>query len=562
MCYNRMLVKYSRRIVMKKSIFRGIGAFLITAAILFNSFGALFISAAEPTTYSKDVNSGERDVIATTLNGTSAASYYTGNNTYDKLSKLSADALKTSLNKLMKDTHSYESSYNDCHYKANKTDCENGDSTTLSLIYTSYTATQSQWNGWNREHVWPKSLGGGDEKGGGADLHHIRPSDALVNSTRSNDRYGNVSESAKKVYGNNPAKDVLGGYSNGTYFEPLDNVKGDVARICLYVYVRWGSEWGATDITKVFQNVNVLLEWCELDPVDIWELGRNEVVGKIQGNRNVFIDYPEYAWLIFGKAVPTDMTTPSGMAKSGSGNSGSGTTTPGGDTTTPGGDTTTPGGGTTTPEDEFPAPDPTCTHAETEKRGVKAASCTETGYTGDTVCKKCNGLIEKDTILLMKAHGFSEWTVNKPATIDEAGEKSRSCTVCGKVETATVPKIDPETCEHSKTELTGVIEASCEEEGYSGDTVCTVCGTVTKKGAAVNATGHKLGEWVTVKEATADSIGISRRTCSVCEHSEDTVIPRLEADNSTTVVIVAASGGTVAVGAILFFIIRKKLIGV
>ena len=66
---------------------------------------------------------------------------------------------------------------------------------------------------------------------------------------------------------------------------------------------------------KVIENLDTLLAWCEMDPVDTWEMGRNDAVERIQGNRNVFIDYPEYAWLLFGKEIPTDMVTPSGEAK-------------------------------------------------------------------------------------------------------------------------------------------------------------------------------------------------------------------------------------------------------
>ena len=96
----------------------------------------------------------------------------------------------------------------------------------------------------------------------------------------------------------------------------VDNVKGDVARICLYVYARYGGEIGqCSSITNVFQSVDVLLQWCALDPVDDWEMGRNDMVWAIQGNRNVFIDYPEYAWLIFDREIPADMATPSGMAQ-------------------------------------------------------------------------------------------------------------------------------------------------------------------------------------------------------------------------------------------------------
>ncbi len=302
---------------------------LFLVLLLFAQTGILGISAVtpdannQPTKYSTEYNSGTRDIIANTLNGTGASAYYTGNYQYDTLSKQSATNILNSLRTLMTNTHTKRSSYDDCHYMANRTDCENEDGS-VSLIYTGYSATMDQWynwnnnSGWNREHVWPQSLGGNNTTGGGADLHHIRPSDPIVNSTRGNKKYGSVT-GGTNVYGTKLAVGCLGG-KYGTYFEPNDNVKGDVARICLYVYVRWGSAWGASDITDVFQSVDVLLEWCALDPVDTWELGRNEVVQDIQGNRNVFIDYPEYAWLIFGRSVPTNLVSPT------SGNSGS--TTP------------------------------------------------------------------------------------------------------------------------------------------------------------------------------------------------------------------------------------------
>ena len=309
--------------------------YLIVAAVVPFSVGAA------PAKYSKEYNSGVRDEVCTTLDGTSASSYYTGSYTYDVLSEQSASALLSNLRTLMRSTHKNISSYDDCHYEADRTDCEGGDGSGISLIYTSYTATMGQWNGWNREHVWPKSKGGNNTTGGGADLHHIRPSDAGVNSSRGNKPYG-YSNGGKEKYGTDPAVGYLGGTYNSTYFEPLDNVKGDVARICLYVYVRWGADWGATNITSVFQSVDVLLEWCEMDPVDTWEMGRNEVVQDIQGNRNVFIDYPEYAWLIFGEDVPDNITTPSGGAGTPSGGSGSGGNTGDEDETEGGGSTVTP----------------------------------------------------------------------------------------------------------------------------------------------------------------------------------------------------------------------------
>ena len=270
---------------------------LIISILMVLSTLSIVVSAA-PSTYSKTSNSGTRNEVCTTLSGTSASSYYTGSYTYDNLVALSASNLKSTLQTLMRSTHTRITSYNDCRDMVFKVDCERNDTTHATTLYTSYSMTSSDWSpSWscNREHVWPKSLGGNTTTNGGSDLHHIRPAETGVNSARGNTPYGEGSG----------------------YYEPADNVKGDVARIILYVHVRWDSDWGATSVTKVFQSVDVLLEWCALDPVDTWEMGRNEVVQSIQGNRNVFIDYPELAWQMYGKEVPENMTTPSGAASNG-----------------------------------------------------------------------------------------------------------------------------------------------------------------------------------------------------------------------------------------------------
>ena len=285
---------------------------LLLSTLCLNAF-------AEKVTYSDTQNSGVRGEICLSLDGTGAAAYYSGENSYEKLSSLAEGELLASLRSLMTSTHKYKSSYAESRDLATKTDCEGGDGK-IVLLYTSSKVEFSDFIGsgsigWNREHVWPKSLGGFDNSGAGADLHHVRPDDVTTNAKRGNLKFGNVSSGAE-VKGSSLVSGALGGYSAGGYFEPLDNVKGDVARICLYVYVRYGGELSkCSSITNVFESVDVLLEWCESDPVDTWEMGRNEVVGKIQGNRNVFIDYPEYAFLLFGREVPADMTTPSGMAK-------------------------------------------------------------------------------------------------------------------------------------------------------------------------------------------------------------------------------------------------------
>ena len=456
---------------------------LVLSSVVVPSYAA----ATEPKVYSSEYNSGQRGVVATTLSGTSASSYYTGSYAYDVLSTKSSSEIKSSLKTLMTNTHSYTSSYNDCHYKANRTDCENetGAQDKLLLLYTSYTATQSQWNGWNREHVWPQSLGGGNTSGGGADLHHIRPSDAVVNSTRGNKKYGNTNGGTAK-YGSNPATGYLGGYYNSTYFEPVDAVKGDVARICLYVLVRWGSSWGADSITEVFQSVDVLLEWCILDPVDTWELGRNEVVQDIQGNRNVFIDYPEYAWLIFDREVPANLVTPSGEA--GEGNTSGGNQS-----------------GTVTPD---PTPDPVCTHKSTEVRGKVTATCTTEGYTGDTYCKDCGEKLASGTTQNAKGHLWNSWV-----TDEEAGIKTRTCfNGCGAVETV---NLGAPTCKHNNTTVKDAKAATCLEKGYSGDVYCSDCNVKVSSGIDIPAKGHTWSEWV---ENTDE--GVRVRGCTECSATE------------------------------------------
>ena len=96
-------------------------------------------------TYSDSSNSGLRDQVATTLNGTGADAYYNGSYEYDALSQQSASSIKSALHTLMTSTHTKKSSYDDCHYKADMTDCEQNNGK-VSLIYTKYSATMNQWN--------------------------------------------------------------------------------------------------------------------------------------------------------------------------------------------------------------------------------------------------------------------------------------------------------------------------------------------------------------------------------------------------------------------------------
>jgi hypothetical protein len=88
-----------------------------------------------------------------------------------------------------------------------------------------------------------------------------------------------------------------------------------VARIALYIYVRWGNTEQFLGGDGVIESLDVLLHWMEEDPVDTWEMGRNDSVESITGTRNVFVDYPELAFALFDQEIPTDMDTPSGEAR-------------------------------------------------------------------------------------------------------------------------------------------------------------------------------------------------------------------------------------------------------
>ncbi len=241
-----------------------------------------------------------------------AEAFYTGDYVYEIMSQLeggtgTSDAYKSELyiqlHELMKSNHSTQTSYDGTRDLFRYTDCQGGDTSSISSFYSG-TAIGPEWDSgstWNREHTWPnsKGLNGSDEN----DIMMLRPTAVSENSSRGNTAYGE---------------------SSG-YYDPGKDVRGDCARIVLYVYTRWGNTakmWGPnTNDSGVIESLEVLLAWMEEDPVDTWEMGRNDSVQSITGTRNVFVDYPEYAWLLFGEEVPADYETPSNNDGSSSGGS-------------------------------------------------------------------------------------------------------------------------------------------------------------------------------------------------------------------------------------------------
>lgn len=299
-----------------KRITSSVVAILMTFAV-FIGIRPINVSAA-----SEGYNTGTRHEVCTSLSS-QAEAYYTGSYTWENMSVLQGgnenclnmtSQLFSSLHTLMSSTMTNSVSYKSLTSYWPTTDGRGSTSSTI-LFYSDQTSGD-----FNREHVWPKSHASFHQSEGGSDLHHLRPTDSAINSSRGSKVMGNARKNSGYTTKEYNGKPVL--YHSGNLVEVNDNIKGDVARILLYVWCRWeepnlfkndpnpnkGSN--ANDGEKVIESLETLLEWCENDPVDTWEMSRNDQVQNIQGNRNVFIDYPEYAWLVFGKDVPETVVTP------------------------------------------------------------------------------------------------------------------------------------------------------------------------------------------------------------------------------------------------------------
>ena len=218
---------------------------------------------------------------------------------------------------------------------------------------------QTQW-GINREHVWPKAEGFETEGSGGArgDPMHLMAGNGYANNKHSNYFYGYVNKSSSytdcgtkysNLAGNLLGKSkTLGGSTS--VFEPQDSDKGDIARAIFYMVARYNyysgsdsdgidsnnpnlvltqslSDWSntgysSTTSTKGYMGVMTdLLAWHHADPVDSFEIHRNNLLYKnFTNNRNPFIDFPEWADFIWGSVdydgstYKSHSTTPTGYA--------------------------------------------------------------------------------------------------------------------------------------------------------------------------------------------------------------------------------------------------------
>ncbi|MFE5626674.1 endonuclease I family protein [Streptomyces virginiae] len=181
------------------------------------------------------------------------------------------------------------------------TDQDPANPNNVILLYSGRSQSKSTNGGgandWNREHVWAKSHGDfGTATGPGTDLHHLRPEDVTVNSTRGNKDFDK---------GGSPVGEAPGSLTDADSFEPRDAVKGDVARMLLYMAVRYEGGDGFANLemndkvnngtAPLFGRISLLKQWNQMDPPDAFEQRRNQVIFDVyQHNRNPFIDHPEW----------------------------------------------------------------------------------------------------------------------------------------------------------------------------------------------------------------------------------------------------------------------------
>ena len=143
-----------------------------------------------------------------------------------------------------------------------------------------------------------------------------------------------------------------------------------------------------------------------------------------------------------------------------------------------------------------------------------SATCTTDGKTEGSHCSVCGAVIKAQDTIKATGHKFGDWTTTKSSTCTESGTQIRKCEICGATESKSLSA-------KGHTEIVDkAIPATCITDGKTEGSHCSVCGAVIKAQEIIKATGHKFGNWTTIKPATCTESGTQIRKCETCGATE------------------------------------------
>ena len=159
-------------------------------------------------------------------------------------------------------------------------------------------------------------------------------------------------------------------------------------------------------------------------------------------------------------------------------------------------------------------------HSLTKVINAKDATCTEDGYTGDTVCTVCGKEITKGEAIEAKGHIEAIDAAVEPTCTEPGKTEGKHCSVCNEILVA--QEVIPATG-HKEETIPGK-EATCTDTGLTDGTRCSVCGTVIKTQEEIPAKGHSWNEGEITTSPTCENAGVKTYTCTVCNATKTEAI--------------------------------------
>lgn len=160
-------------------------------------------------------------------------------------------------------------------------------------------------------------------------------------------------------------------------------------------------------------------------------------------------------------------------------------------------------------------------HPNVELKNAKEATCSTEGYTGDKICKDCGKTIEAGKTIPKKEHSWDAGKETKAANCTEKGIRTYTCQSCSITRTEDIPALG------HKAVTDAAVAATCETDGKTEGSHCSVCGKVLTEQKTVKATGHDWDEGKITKAATCEEKGVKTYTCRTCKKTRTEDVPAL-----------------------------------